>query len=255
MLEKFHYGNDVSSDDSDRSVRAAADGVVIENKFYDKPINSNDLHSKGWKYTILLEHYDKDGKPIYRSRYANLHQKPNLKLGQKVKEGSIIGVIGPAKNQESFLHFEIQKLSSKNEWEYADPTGLNIGKYEKLSDIPVNDQKSESHSVDIKVDLALADMIEEVMRKTKFTINISDMAKKVVNIDKIDGLNVCNPKAKKKVLELQKAFNEHPNIYRNYSFYGVWIKKTDGTFNYIPTDSAEYKKLVKSCHHIYISVR
>lgn len=108
---------------------------------------------------------------------------------------------------------------------------------------------------DIKVDFALANMIEEVVRKTKFSINISDMTRKTINIDKIDGLDVCDPKAKEKVLSLQKAFNEHPNIYRNYSFYGVWVKKPNGQFNYVSGDSAEYKKLINNCRNVYIAVK
>ena len=59
-------------------------------------------------------------------------------------------------------------------------------------------------------------MVEEVMRKTKFSINIFHMTKKAINIYKIDGLDVCDPKAKEKVFSLQKAVNEHPNIYHTH---------------------------------------
>jgi hypothetical protein len=61
----------------------------------------------------------------------------------------------------------------------------------------------------------LAKMLEEVVAKTHVTINISGSTELSVNINEVNGRNVCAPEARPDVERLQRGFDAHKSIYRN----------------------------------------
>ena len=107
---------------------------------------------------------------------------------------------------------------------------------------------------DQKVKLELADMIETVVKETGLSINISETNFTSVNINKINGRNVCSKEAKDDVVALQQAFNKHPNIYKNIGPYLVSFSYKDGTRKI--GDIAELRKQGKlpGCTNIMVSV-
>jgi len=108
---------------------------------------------------------------------------------------------------------------------------------------------------DFYVQDELADMVEDVVRATKFEINIPDMATKYIRINQIDGLDVCKPEAKQKVKKLQTAFNEHPNIYHTKSIHGAYYRNADGKLAYTPFEQTRDKSSNNKCEYITVSVR
>ena len=97
-------------------------------------------------------------------------------------------------------------------------------------------------------------MIEEVAKETGFSINISETNYISVNINKVNGRNVCSNEAKDDVVKLQQAFNRHPNIYRNIGPYLVSFTYKDGSKKV--GDIAELRKQGKlpGCTNIMVSV-
>ena len=120
------------------------------------------------------------------------------------------------------------------------PTALLLGGY-----VYGQDQKVKSE---------LADMIEAVVKETGLSINISETNFTSVNINKINGRNVCSKEAKDDVVALQQAFNKHPNIYKNIGPYLVSFSYKDGTRKI--GDIAELRKQGKlpGCTNIMVSV-
>ncbi len=115
------------------------------------------------------------------------------------------------------------------------------------------------HAEDRPVNSRLADMVEQVVAKTKFSVNIRDMDDYSININKINGRSVCAPEAAEDVKVLQAAFNEHPNIYRNYSIYLISITGRDGirkvsNFATIKEKIKEKGVLKGDCISLYVSV-
>lgn len=76
-------------------VKAAADGIIEVVKFEGK-----------YGETIVVKHTDN-----LRTVYANLDEKVNVKVGDKVKAGDVIGKVGKSASNfaksESHLHFEV----------------------------------------------------------------------------------------------------------------------------------------------------
>lgn len=78
------------------------------------------------------------------------------------------------------------------------------------------------------VDARLAEMVEEVVAKTGLSVNVSRVEMTSVNIDRINGRDVCASEAAGDVKRLQAAFIEHPNIHESFSIYMISITKPDG---------------------------
>lgn len=97
-------------------------------------------------------------------------------------------------------------------------------------------------------------MIETVVKQTGLNINISETNYFSVNINKVNGRNVCSLEAKAEVVRLQEAFNRHPNIYKNIGPYLVSFTYKDGTRKI--GDIAELRKQGKlpACTNIMVSV-
>lgn len=113
---------------------------------------------------------------------------------------------------------------------------------------------SPTYAQDQKVNNELADMIETVVKQTGLNINISETNYFSVNINKVNGRNVCSLEAKAEVVRLQEAFNRHPNIYKNIGPYLVSFTYKDGTRKI--GDIAELRKQGKlpACTNIMVSV-
>jgi len=111
-----------------------------------------------------------------------------------------------------------------------------------------------SYAEDQKVKNELADLIEAVVKDTGLNINISETNYLSVNINMVNGRNVCSPEAKKDVVRLQEAFNKHPNIYKNIGPYLVSFTYKDGTRKV--GDIVELRKQGKlpGCTNIMVSV-
>jgi len=98
----FHYGVDMAAL-TGTPVLAAYTGIVIEARY-----------SRGYGNTIVLAHSRK-----YRTRYAHL-SKILVKVGQKIKRGTLIGKVGDTGyvrsaggKDASHLHFEVVEFGKK----------------------------------------------------------------------------------------------------------------------------------------------
>ncbi len=113
---------------------------------------------------------------------------------------------------------------------------------------------SLAYAADQKVKTELADMIEAVVKETGLNINISDTDYLSVNINEVNGRNVCSKEAKDDVVKLQEAFNRNPNIYKNIGPYLVSFTYEDGSRKF--GDIAKLRKQGKlpNCTNIMVSV-
>lgn len=100
----------------------------------------------------------------------------------------------------------------------------------------------------------LADMVEQVVVSTGLSINISQQSRTSVNINKVNGLDVCSNEASNDVLTLQQAFDQHPNIYKNIGPRLVSIASEDGKKTIGSLDALKAQGAVDGCPNIYISV-
>ena len=88
-----HRGMDIKRYGGDWTIVAAADGVVIENRFH-----------SSWGNTVLISH----GNGI-TTRYAHMKNLSHLKKGDKIKSGDPVGTQGSTGNSTGpHLHFEVQ---------------------------------------------------------------------------------------------------------------------------------------------------
>jgi len=145
---KDHKGTDTVAMGEDKSIYAAGDGVVKEVRFQEKiktnkdgnPIlnKSGNVLKSGWGNTVLIEHSNENGVPTYRTRYSHMQTLPNLTIDQKIKEGQAFGTMGASGGVSGpHLHYELQKYDPQtNSWKYINPESVNVGKYEKLIEVP-----------------------------------------------------------------------------------------------------------------------
>ena len=110
------------------------------------------------------------------------------------------------------------------------------------------------YAQDQKVKTELADMIETVVKETGLNINISETNYLSVNIDKVNGHNVCSSEAKDDVERLQEAFNRHPNIYKNIGPYLVSFTYKDGTRKLGDLTELRKQGRLPPCTNILVSV-
>ncbi len=142
-ISKPHKGSDYVAIGDDKSVHVAGDGVVKEVRHQaqiKKDKDGKDVLT-GWGNTVYVEHtYHKDenGNPIYRSRYSHLESLPEFKAGKVLVEGEVLGNMGASGGVSGpHLHYEVEKRNQQTgAWEKVDPAKVNVGKYEKLSEVP-----------------------------------------------------------------------------------------------------------------------
>lgn len=98
---KLHKGIDISqSGIKGQAIVAADGGRVVE-------ANSTSSWGQGYGYYVVIDHGNG-----YRTRYAHC-EKINVKVGQKVAQGQLIGWVGNTGNSEGYhLHFELLKGGS-----------------------------------------------------------------------------------------------------------------------------------------------
>ena len=100
----------------------------------------------------------------------------------------------------------------------------------------------------------LADMVEQVVAETRISINISAMTDTSVNINEVNGKNVCSQEAKEDVIKLQKAFDSHPNIYLNIGPYIVSSTDHEGKKVYGDLQKLRADGIVPECTNVYVSI-
>jgi len=100
----------------------------------------------------------------------------------------------------------------------------------------------------------LADMIEQVVKKTGLSINIGHSTSTSVNIDKVSGHNVCSPEARADVEALQRAFDAHKSIYRIIGPTLISITDRNGKKTYGDRKKLEAQGVLKGCTDLYVSV-
>jgi len=147
-VAKDHNGTDTVAIGDDKSIHAAGDGVIKEVRYQEKikldkagnPVLDKDgnVIKTGWGNTALIEHYDENGTPTYRTRYSHMATLPQLTIGEKISEGEAFGTMGATGGVKgAHLHYEVQQYNPQTKgWEYKNPEGINVGKYEKLSEVP-----------------------------------------------------------------------------------------------------------------------
>ena len=105
---------------------------------------------------------------------------------------------------------------------------------------------------DFYVQDEIADMVEDVVHSTLLKINISDMRNKYIYIDRIDGMDVCAREARHKVMQLQAAFSQHPNLFRTRSVHAVYLRQDNGKVSFTPLNLTTRPA---SCEHLTVSIR
>ena len=113
-----------------------------------------------------------------------------------------------------------------------------------------------AYAQDIRVKETLAGLIEDTVDQTGYSINIppNEMSEKSVNINRINGISVCDPEIKQNVIELQKAFAKDQRLHQTISSYGVYLN-SKGSIKYLSGDNPKIKKLIGECKYLYVSVR
>jgi len=104
------------------------------------------------------------------------------------------------------------------------------------------------------LDTRLAVIVEAAVRATGLSINISQTTTYSVNIDKIDGKNVCDPAAASEVKRFQDALNDQPNIKENYGPAYFSLTSLDGTRKVVAPEQLKKQGTLKGCTNIYVSV-
>jgi hypothetical protein len=104
------------------------------------------------------------------------------------------------------------------------------------------------------VDTRLATVVEGAVKATGLSINISQATMYSVNINKINGKNVCDPTAASEVKRLQDALNDQPNIKENYGPAYYSLTSPDGTRKVLSPEQLKTQGTLKGCTNIYVSV-
>ncbi len=100
-------------------------------------------------------------------------------------------------------------------------------------------------------------MVKEVVAKSgmeNVSVSPNSITPTSINIDKIDGVGLCDLAIKPKVEKLAKLFSKHRHIRNVISSYGVYVKKKSGKVTYLPGTAPQVKHLVGDCKNLYVSV-
>jgi hypothetical protein len=99
---RLHRGQDYAAP-SGSLIKAAADGVVTKT-------GSNLNKSSGYGHYIYITHSSTRHLQGYATLYAHLQKPTKLKVGDRVKSGDIIGLVGSTgASTGPHLHFELRK--------------------------------------------------------------------------------------------------------------------------------------------------
>jgi murein DD-endopeptidase MepM/ murein hydrolase activator NlpD len=130
--QKWHRGNDYGAKVGS-NIHVAAKGVVAAVGY-----QYNEDTGTGWGNYVEVKHFDDKGVLQYKTRYAHMDKMSELKVGQKVDEGDILGSVGKTGGVTGpHLHVELMEYKN-NKFNYLDITNPeygNIGKYNDLSTI------------------------------------------------------------------------------------------------------------------------
>jgi len=107
---------------------------------------------------------------------------------------------------------------------------------------------------DIPVKTELAILLEESVKESGLNINVVNMTENSININRISGIDVCEPEAKDNVLALQKIFSKHKNFRMTISTYGVYVKTKSGETKFLDGNNSKIKSKLGKCKYLYVSV-
>lgn len=108
-----HNGIDLVPTGGDKNIYAAADGIVTTNMFYGNAGN----------YVTLMHQVE---GTTYYTQYMHMAELSNVKVGQSINKGEVIGVVGSTgRSTGPHLHFAI--YTKDGEQEYKDPENLLSG--------------------------------------------------------------------------------------------------------------------------------
>ena len=115
----------------------------------------------------------------------------------------------------------------------------------------------QTFAQDIPVKKSLAGLLESAVTKSGIKINIVPdlMTPTSVNINMVNGIDVCNPNAKDMIIKLQNALLEHPDSYQIISIYGAYLRTSESNFKVLPEGSDELLKLLGECKNLYVRVK
>ena len=108
----------------------------------------------------------------------------------------------------------------------------------------------------IAVDSRLAELVEKAVAATRVNVNVPPrlMEADSLQIDKIDGLGVCEAAAKDKVLALQRAFAKSSALKSTISAFGVYVRQPSGEVLFSSADAPEIQAQLGECRYLYVSV-
>lgn len=104
------------------------------------------------------------------------------------------------------------------------------------------------------VDSRLAGIVEGAVKATGFNIHISGSTDNSVNINTINGRNVCDKVAIEDVRRFQDAIGQQPNVKNNFgpAYYSATMP--DGTRQVLSPEQLIKQGTLKGCTNIYVSV-
>jgi hypothetical protein len=104
------------------------------------------------------------------------------------------------------------------------------------------------------IDSRLANAIEKAVITTGIGININESTQDSVNINTVNGRDVCDPAAADDVKRLQEAINAQPHIRNNFgpAFYSV--TESDGSRKTLLPSQLAAQGIAKKCAGIFVSV-
>jgi hypothetical protein len=104
------------------------------------------------------------------------------------------------------------------------------------------------------VDTRLAKAIEQAAISTGISININESTQDSININEVNGRNVCDPAAAEDVRRLQNAINAQPDIRNNFgpAFYSVG--ESGGSRRTLSPEQLAEQGITTKCEGIYVSI-
>lgn len=116
---RSHQGIDIMAPEG-TPVLAVADGKLV--RFFDSERGG-----------ITIYQFDENEEFVFY--YAHLSARANVREGQEVRQGDVIGFVGQTGNAPvPHLHFEIQRLSAERKW--WDATAINPYPYLLMGSAP-----------------------------------------------------------------------------------------------------------------------
>ena len=104
------------------------------------------------------------------------------------------------------------------------------------------------------VDTRLAKAIEAAALETGFDININQSTKSSVNINTVNGRNVCDKAAIEEVRTFQDAIAQQPGVKNNFGPAYYSVTTADGTRKTLSYEQLIKQGSLKGCTGIYVSV-